>query len=46
MQHSEPFENEALMSEEDHIKLQKIAKGLLFSMLLASTSIIGYLVTI
>ncbi len=32
MQHSEPYENEALMSDEDHQKLQTIGRWMVGSM--------------
>jgi len=39
MQHSEPFENEAMMSDEDYNKLQTIGKWMVGGMILASSAL-------
>jgi len=46
MEHSEPYENEKMMSEEDHLKLMKIGKWFFGSMVSIGVSLIGIIVYI
>ena len=46
MEHSEPYENEKMMSEEDHLKLMKIGKWMVGSMVSIGVSLIGIVIYI
>jgi len=46
MEHSEPFENEKMMSDEDHLKLVKIGKWMVGSMVSIGISLVGIVVYI
>jgi len=46
MQHTEPFEYELLMSSEDHLKLVKIGKIIVNSIISLGTILLGIVVYI
>ncbi|MCK5016711.1 MAG: hypothetical protein KAS32_06505 [Candidatus Peribacteraceae bacterium] len=44
MQHTELYQNEAVLSDEDHIKLKRIGKCLFSSFVTVAISLIGIVV--